>query len=189
MDDGIDKAAQDDPEWVVWSSPQHIAEEIDRLFTETLPSVPIGGLTGWTTPAGKVVGPMPQGVDRYSNEMADHWLSDVFRYFFPDEDALFEPDRADVVTQFLCYIGEYFVRYCGGRWINDPEARVLHEFGPTIRYDWAETVDYPVNMLFDAAEAGFISITFEWHSRAVDYAEAHGIPHEGVELRRKHGLA
>jgi hypothetical protein len=33
----VDKAAQDDPEWVVWSSPERLAERVDKLFTEMLP--------------------------------------------------------------------------------------------------------------------------------------------------------
>ncbi|MFI5716033.1 hypothetical protein [Nocardia sp. NPDC051750] len=180
----IDKAAQEDPEWVVWSSTEHIAEAIDRLFTETLPRVP----ADWKTLSERVVGPMPQGVDRYSNEMALHWIDDVFDFFFPDEDSLSEPERADAVTQFVAYIGDYFVRHCGGRWVNRPSEAVLFDFGPTIYYDWTGESDNPEDLLFSAVEQGdFMHVTLEWYSRSIDYAEAHGLPHEGRELRRKYG--
>ncbi|MET8799517.1 hypothetical protein ABZV91_24360 [Nocardia sp. NPDC004568] len=181
----FDEAAQQHSAWVEWSRPQRIAEAIDHLFTDTLPAVP----TDWRTHSGKALGPMPQGVDRYSNEMAGNWLSEAFRYFFPDDDALTESDNAELVNQFICYIGDYFVRHCDGRWVNDPEAKVLHEFGPAICYDWTTDIDYPVNLLFDAAETdGFICVTLEWYSRTVEYAKAHGLPHEQLELERNHGL-
>ncbi|MBF6264880.1 hypothetical protein IU443_21655 [Nocardia farcinica] len=187
MNDDVDANAQDDPEWVVWSSNQHTADAIYRLFTETLPRVPIGGERGWRTPAGEPVGPMPQGVDRYSDEMALYWISDVFDFFLPDEDALYEPARAEVVTQFVCYIGEYFIRHCEGRWINEPGEKVLYRFGPTIRYDWTGIVDNPEDLLFSAVEEGdFRCVTSEWFSRTIDYAEAHGTAHEGLDIRRKH---
>jgi hypothetical protein len=196
MNDDIDKAAQDDPEWVVWSSPEQISGRIDRLFTELLPQVP----ADWKTRTGsaKPIGPMPVGVDRYSDEMALHWVDDAFDYFVPDEDALFEPASIELAHAFVAYIGEYFVRHCDGRWINNPEmGRVLfaepgrlYTFGPTIRYDWTDEADYPVNMLFDAPNVEFGSaVVSQWYSRSVDYAEAHGLEHEGLELRRKHGLA
>ncbi|MGW5384162.1 hypothetical protein [Nocardia sp. NPDC003963] len=196
MIDEIDKAAQDDPEWVVWSSPERVSRVIDWLFTEALPRVP----ADWRTQTGSAepIGPMPVGVDRYSDEMALHWVDDAFDYFFPDEDELFEADKIELVNAFVAYIGEYFVRHCGGRWINNPDmGRVLsaepgrlYEFGPIIRYDWTDEIDYPVNMLFDSPGGDFRpSVISEWYSRAVDYAEAHGLEHEGLELKRKHGLA
>lgn len=187
MDD-IDKAAQDDPEWVVWSSPERISAAIDKLFTETLPAIP----ADWKTRTGsaKPIGPMPVGVDRYSDEMALYWLDDAFDYFFPEEDVIYEPDNRELVDQFVCYIGEYFVRHCGGRWINDPEMHLFHSFGPTIRYDWTNEGDYPMVLLLDAAaQQHFMVARVGWRSRSIDYAEAHGLEHEGLELRRKHGLA
>lgn len=194
MNDEIDESAQDDPEWVVWSRPQRIQVAIDRLFTETLPQIP----TDWKTRTGsqKPIGPMPGHVDRYSGEMALNWVDDAFDYFFPTEDAPFEVDNAEVVDQFVCYIGEYFVRRCDGRWINDPEmggvlfsaAGRLHEFGPTIRYDWTDEVDIPMNLLYLSVEQGFVYTTSEWYSRTVDHALVHGIPHEGVDLLREHGM-
>jgi hypothetical protein len=128
----IDMAAQDDPEWVVWSSPERIAGVIDWLFTEALPRVP----ADWKTQTGsaKPIRPMPSGVDRYSDEMALHWVDHAFDYFFVDEDALFDADKTELVDAFVAYIGEYFVRHCDGRWINDPSmGRVL--FDDPIRLD------------------------------------------------------
>ncbi|WP_280420858.1 hypothetical protein [Nocardia carnea] len=189
MNDDIDTAAQDDPEWVVWSSPERISAVIDKLFTETLPRVP----PDWKTQTGSAypIGPMPQGLDRYSDELTLHWLDDAFDYFFPEEDVILEPKNRDLVDQWVCYIGEYFVRHCGGRWINDPEVSVLHGFGPTIRFDWIDETDYPMNLLLDAADQPqrFRVVTAAWYSRAVDYAKAHGLEHEGIDLLREHGLA
>ncbi|WP_040840043.1 hypothetical protein [Nocardia brevicatena] len=184
MDQGIDTAAQDDPEWVVWSSPQRIQAAVDKLFGETLPRIP----ADWKVHTGSAepIGPMPMGIDRYSDEMALHWIDDAFDYFFPGEDSVFEPDNAEIVDQFVCYIGEYFVRHCDGRWINDPEAGVLHDFGPTICYDWTSAADFPMNLLLDSVEQGFEYATLAWHARTVEH-EAHGLPHEGRELRHTYG--
>ncbi|WP_063060435.1 hypothetical protein [Nocardia sienata] len=186
MDD-IDKAAQNDPEWVVWSSPERISAAIDKLFAETLAGIP----ADWKTLTGsaKPIGSMPVGVDRYSDEMTLHWLDDAFDYLVPEEDVLYSDENRELVDQFTCYIGEYFVRHCGGRWVNDPEVQVFHSFGPTIRYDWTDQIDYPMNLLFDAADQNrFMVISLGWYSRSIDYAETHGLAHEGLELRRKHGL-
>ncbi|NKY37618.1 hypothetical protein HGA13_31810 [Nocardia speluncae] len=196
MNDDIDAAAQDDPEWVVWSSPERIQRAVDTLFVETLPTVP----ADWKTQTGSAyrIGPMPQGLDRYSNELTLHWLDDAFDYFFPDEDALFEPRNAELVNAFVAYIGEFFVRKCDGRWINNPDMGGvlssgdgrLYGFGPTIRYDWIDETDYPVVMLFDAPGTDFRqAVSSAWYSREVDYAAAHGLDHEHLELRREHGLA
>lgn len=188
MNDDIDAAAQDDPEWVVWSSPERIQRAVDTLFAETLPAVP----ADWKTQTGSAypIGPMPQGLDRYSDELTLHWLDDAFDYLFPQEDVIYEPEARDRVDQMICYIGEYFIRHCGGRWINDPEMRVLHSFGPTIRYDWTFKEDYPMNLLLDAADKNrFVVVTAAWYSRRVDYAQAHELEHEGLDLLREHGLA
>lgn len=182
FDDQIDQAAQDDPEWVAWSQPQRLTGAIDKLFTETLPRVP----TDWTDHTGDAIGPMPQGVAPYSREMVDYWLKKAFNYLIPDDDALYERDNADLANQFVCYIGEYFVRYCRGTWVNDPEAKLLYPFGPSICYDWTDDADYPVNMLFDAAETdGFMAVGFDWYSRTVDYVKAHDLPLEQIEQGRK----
>lgn len=187
MNENLDEAAQQNPAWVAWARPQRIAAEIDRLFTETLPRVPIGGTKGWTTPAGLAVPPMPRA-DRYSDEMKLYWITDVFDYFFPDEDSIYEPEQAEVADQFVCYIGEYFVQHCGGRWVNDPTVGgPLYEFGPAIAYDWTGSTDFPVDLLFTAVEEhDFSHVTDEMYSRGVDYAEAHGLPHEVLELQRRY---
>ncbi|MFD4403866.1 hypothetical protein ACFWPH_14015 [Nocardia sp. NPDC058499] len=182
--DDIDKAAQDDPEWVVWSSPQQTAEAIDRLFIKSLPTVP----ADWKKHSGSAIGPMPQGVDRYSREMTD-WVEDAFNYLLPDDDALTERDNAVLVNGFVCYIGEYFVRYCDGRWVNDPELKVLYEFGLSICYDWTDSADYPEDLLFSSANQGdFTVAAFQWYSRTVDHAYAHGLPHAQLELEKKLGV-
>lgn len=189
LNDDIDTTAQDDPEWVVWSSPERIQRAVDTLFTETLPGVP----AEWRTRTGSAysIGPMPHGLDRYSDELTLHWLGDAFDYFFPEEDVILEPKNRDLVDQWVCYIGEYFARHCGGRWINDPEVGVLHSFGPTIRFDWIDETDYPMNLLLDAADQPqrFLMVTAAWYSRTVDYAAAHGLEHEGLDLLRERGLA
>ncbi|WP_280414972.1 hypothetical protein [Nocardia carnea] len=184
MNDDVDRAAQDDPEWVVWLS--QVDDAAAALFTDSLSRVP----ADWSTPAGKPVGPMPVGVDVYSNEMVDDWLSDAFGYLFPDEDSLMESKNTDTVAQFVAYIGEYFVQRLGGRWVNRPSETVLFGFGPAIYYDWTEDSDNPEHLLFSAAEEGDFDNTIgqAWYSRSVDYAQAHGLPHSQFDFERKHGL-
>ncbi|WP_280426389.1 hypothetical protein [Nocardia carnea] len=188
----FDEAAQRDPSWQLFARPERISEQIDLLFTQTLPTVPIGGEHGWTTPAERTVGPMPQGVDRYSDEMTLYWIEDVFDYFFPDEDALTDPSDPLMVDQWVCYIGNYFVQHCGGKWVNVPELAdgALYGYGPSIVYDWTDTeIDFPVDLLYTAVEdADFQHVTQEWYSRSVDYAEVHGLPHEQLELEKKLGI-
>ncbi|MBB5916811.1 hypothetical protein BJY24_005723 [Nocardia transvalensis] len=197
MDDdlGIDAAAQDDPAWREWSRPERIAHQVDRLFSETLPAVPTGP-GGWTTPAGDPLPPMP-AVARYDDAMKLHWLADVFGGFFPDEDSLLVADNADLADQFVCYIGQYFVERCGGRWINDPSlGGMLYEFGPAVAFDYlppSETAVspgvHPVHLLFEAAADGdFAVVTDAMYSASASYAEAHGLAHEALQLRGQHDL-
>lgn len=170
LDKPIDQAAQNDPDWIVWSQPERVAEQVDMLFTETLPRVP----ADWTKPSGELAGPMPEGLDRYDPDLKSGWLVDVFDYFFPDDDSLYEPENAEVLDQFVCYIGEYLVRECDGRWVNDPEARIFGNFGPTIRYSWDEEIDYPLNLLFEAVEASdFMRVSMRLRLRRVRYVDEH----------------
>lgn len=73
---------------------------------------------------------------------------------FLSEDSLSEPDQAEAVSPLVAYVGEYFVRRLGGRWVNRPSERVLFGFGPTIRHDWTEAFGNPENLVFSAAEEG-----------------------------------
>ncbi|NKY59155.1 hypothetical protein [Nocardia flavorosea] len=181
----IDESAQNHPVWLQWSRPQQISESIDRMFTETLPGVP----ADWRTHSGKSVGPMPQ-VDRYSDELTLFWLKEVFGYFFPDDDALTEPGNARVANEFACYVGNYFVQHCAGRWTNDPDVGgLILPSGPVITYEWTAAVDDPVDLLFTAAEQdGFSWVTQAWYSRSVDYAKVHGLPHKFFQVEQELGL-
>ncbi|MBF6351155.1 hypothetical protein IU448_19360 [Nocardia flavorosea] len=183
----FDEAAQQGSDWQLFARPARIAEQVDRLFTETLPTVPTGP-GGWKTYAGDPVPAMPQVDDRYSDDLTLHWLAQVFDFFFPDEDTLF--DKADIADQWVCYIGAYFVERCGGRWANVPSVGgTLYEYGPSVVYDWlSSTADFPVDLLCTAVEEqDFSVVTDKWYQRDADYAEAHGLPHEANDLRRTLG--
>ncbi|QIS23596.1 hypothetical protein [Nocardia terpenica] len=181
MTDDIDEQARHEPEWVAWRS--RVATQVDRLFTETLLRA-----VGEPTASGDIVAPMPDA-GRYDDAMILYWITDVFEQFFSDDDSLYAAENADIADQFVCYIGEYFVQHCGGEWANDPTVGgPLYTFGPTIGYTWTDAVDYPMDLLFNAAEQqDFSVVTDEMYARGVDYAEAHGLPHEGLELRRTFG--
>ncbi|MGW5381766.1 hypothetical protein [Nocardia sp. NPDC003963] len=184
-DSRYDEEAQQVPEWKEFSRPERISEQVDRLFTETLPKVPVGGAGGWETPAGDPVSPMPQA-DRYSDDMALEWIPGVFGYFLPNEDALVGSDDPLMVDQWVCYIVNYFTQHCGGRLVNIPRVAdgALYSYGPAVVYEWTqERVDFPVDLLYSAVEEGdFTVITDEWYDRETEFAEVHGLPHKGVDL-------
>ncbi|WP_280457801.1 SAM-dependent methyltransferase [Nocardia carnea] len=183
--DLFDKAAQTDPAWLDFARSNRITAQVDRLFTETLPTVPTGP-AGWKSYAGNAVPPMPQ-VDRYSDDMTLQWLADVFEYFLPEADTVI--DNPDLADQWVCYIGEYFVRHCGGKWINAPRIAdgMLYKFGPAIAYDWTDALDMPVDVLYSAVEEqDFTVVNDQWYDRTVEYAEVHGLPHEAIEHRQSH---
>ncbi|GAB2553665.1 hypothetical protein [Nocardia heshunensis] len=181
----FDEDAQRDPVWVEWAKPERIAAQIDQLFTETLPSV-------------RCDKPMPEA-DRFSDTMMS-WIAEVFEQFFPDENALYERENHGVADQFVCYIGEALRQAAGGEWFNNsyPTASVLYDekLAPAIGYRWGEDIgpDDITDTLFRAVEADggpdfLMEIESDIYSRAADYTQTHGIPHEPDELKARHRLA
>ncbi|WP_282786121.1 MULTISPECIES: hypothetical protein [unclassified Nocardia] len=179
----LDEQAQNNPAWQEWARPERIAAQVDRLFAATLPAVP-------------GVPPMPEA-DRYSDTMLN-WVADAFEHLLPDGDALTEPDNADLADQFVCYIGETLRQRAGGEWFNESfqDGSVLYgmRFTPAIGYRHGASPDDITDWLFRAVEADdgpdfFLEIGTEIYSRAIAYADAHGLPHDLREVREQHGLA
>lgn len=169
----INDAAQADPAWQAWSDPAAVAAQVERLFTETLPGVP------------NLV-PLPD-TDRYSRAVLT-WMTDPFQFLFPDENALISPERASVVEQFVCYLGEWLRHNAGGVWFAGgagPEGSALAGmvFTPSIAYPFTRSIDDLTDLMFQAVESEDgtdfnMTIAADLYSRTVEYAEYHGIPHE-----------
>ncbi|WP_024800639.1 hypothetical protein [Nocardia sp. BMG51109] len=199
----FDAKAQDDPAWLRWRNPDRIAAQIDLLFTETFATVPVGEV-GWWVAQGysrapingdadayaDIIPPMP-GADRYSDAML-HWIEGVFDWFFPDETSMYDPGNAELVDRFACWIGETFVRRAGGVWFNggydSPISGLFGgTFAPKVGYHYDAPADDISDRLFLSVEdedvPDFSRVTDEIYSRAIDYAEAYDLPHEGRELR------
>lgn len=179
----FDHDAQRDSSWLEWSRPERIAARVDALFADTLPLVPN-------------LAPMPDA-GRYSDEMLE-WLADAFEYFFPDVDALDEPDNNDLADRWVCYIGEALRTRAGGEWFNAdgeyPSVLYQEKFTPAIGYRWGNNPDDITDLLYDAVEADGgpdfnLMIGSEIYSREIDFAREHGIPHAFDEVRKQHGLA
>ncbi|AYF76515.1 hypothetical protein D7D52_24875 [Nocardia yunnanensis] len=183
LDPGFyDEDAQHNPEWMAWVDPASIAAQIDALFSESLASVADGDV--------------PPPADRYTQETV-WWVCERFNELFPDVDALYERDNRRAANGFLCYFGEALRALAGGEWFARAGVGSIlvpgGSFTPAIGYRWGYDADDITNLLFEAAEApggtdAVDAIGDEIYSRSVDYAKAHGIPHDFDEVRRKHGL-
>lgn len=178
--DFFDEKAQGDPGWVAWRL--NVPAQVDRLFTETLPSAPS---EWWDDDAGRdrppTVPPMPDA-DRCSDAMLD-WIGGVYEWFFPNEPAFLAAENRDLAAQFVAYIGECFTQRAGGIWLNVPaNGDRLWSFGPSICFDYTADIIDVVELLAMAAEdtdegGGFDDVTSEIYSYTVDHHRDRGIPH------------
>lgn len=152
--DDYDETAQRDPAWMDWAAPQRLARQIERLFTETLPSLPREPWwveRGYVRAGGDVVAPMPD-CGRFDDEML-WWVEEAVNYWFPDEDSVYDPKLHDIADQFVAYFGETFHARLGGEWHNEAgQGDPLYEFGPTISFGFAADRENVVDLLIDLAE-------------------------------------
>ncbi|MBF6328713.1 hypothetical protein [Nocardia transvalensis] len=188
----FDEGAQRDPAWLAWKDPDRINGQIEKLFTETLPSIPTSGPDRWRKWNGDFLPSLPTNVDRYDLDFMEEWIPEALDYFFPTVDDAYEPRNWDAVDQFTCYLGNYFVTRCGGMWFNgDDGPNPMYDeqpVNPRVGYEWAYdtehegTVDDPVDLLFqaltpvdddgnpdDEGNRDFSVVTTEMHDRAMQY--------------------
>lgn len=175
----FDEAAQHDPAWTDWSDPERIGRQIDKLFTETLASVPRE--PWWDTDrivrgTDNTVPVMPD-CGRYDQQMV-HYIEQVLDYFLPNESAVYDvPANRDTADRFVCYFGELFVQRVEGIWINllsnrDP---LYPDFGPSLCFEYTPKTESVTQLLLLAIEDG---ISAELYDYGVDYADHKGLPHE-----------
>ncbi|MBO0879024.1 MAG: hypothetical protein J2P17_01295 [Mycobacterium sp.] len=154
IDDDYDEPAQNDPAWMDWAAPDRLERQIDRLFTQTLPSLPREPwwtARGLVRAGGDVVEPMPD-CGRYDKEML-WWVEEAVDYWFPDEDAVSDPKLHDIADQFVAYFGEVLRARVGGQWHNECEqGDPLYEFGPAIAFDFTLDRENVVDLLIDLAD-------------------------------------
>ncbi|MBF6066277.1 hypothetical protein IU500_31745 [Nocardia terpenica] len=143
-----DEAAQDTSEWIAWDDPRRSFIQIDTLFDETLPALPVAD----DAALGETVPPRPQA-PRYSPAMLE-WVEYAAFALFPTRKAL--ATNTDAADQFVCYLIEYLVRNAGGLRFNVPGngSPVYDGFGPSVCYNYASSVDNPVDMLLTISEHG-----------------------------------
>lgn len=188
----FDEGAQHDPAWLAWKNPARVDSQIERLFTETLPLIPTSGPERWHRWNGDFLPPLPAGVDRYDLDFLDEWIPEALDFFFPTVDAAYEPRSWEVVDQFTCYLGAYFVTRCGGVWFNGSAAANPfygeQPVNPRVGYEWAYgteregTADDPVDLLFlaltpvdddgnpdEGGNRDFTVVTTEMSDRAAQY--------------------
>ncbi|WP_231951902.1 hypothetical protein [Nocardia terpenica] len=85
--------------WAKWVDPQrHAAQARKFLQRAELPALP------------------PEPWDFESDEASQ--INDVVAELFPDIEAMYLPDNADLVDQLVCFTGEWFVKYLDAQWID-----------------------------------------------------------------------
>ncbi|WP_063043111.1 hypothetical protein [Nocardia pseudovaccinii] len=99
------------PEWVRWF--RQMDAQLEKFATETVPGLPE---PIWSDAA----------IDR---------VAAVFGEFFPYEDSVTDPEKADIADQFVRWIGECYVHRRGMQWYNHPHASGgrYQGFGPAVR--------------------------------------------------------
>ncbi|MGY2119146.1 hypothetical protein ACW9HR_35085 [Nocardia gipuzkoensis] len=164
-----DAEAQLAPEWGEWADLRRCYTQIDTLFDETLPAVPVA--EDFTT--GESVPPRP-AAGRYTPHMLE-WVEHGAFALFPTQEAL--EDNAVTADQLVCYLTEYLVRNAGGLIVNVPAngTPVYHGIGPSVCYDYTSEVDNPVDMLLTMIEHGE-GFTDDIADRIDDYCDSGAHP-------------
>jgi len=122
---GNSEAAQDNPVWVAWKQPDRIDAQIDVLFRAVM-TLPVEA------------DPMPAS-GRHSDAMLE-WMNPFFGWYFPEYSDLADPANADVLDQFVCWIGQAFVRRAGAVWVSEPEGApqfYSNAFSPAVAFPYA----------------------------------------------------
>ncbi|MGY1965535.1 hypothetical protein ACW9HH_14930 [Nocardia gipuzkoensis] len=164
-----DAAAQVAPEWGEWADLRRCYTQIDALFDETLPAIPVA--EDFTI--GENVPPRP-AAGRYTPDMLEWVEYGAFR-LFPTREAL--EDNGAIADQIVCYLTEYLVRNAGGLTVNVPAngTPVYDGIGPSVCYGYTSDVDNPVDMLLSMIEHGE-GFTDEIDDRIDDYRDSGAQP-------------
>ncbi len=106
--------------WIDWVMPERIESQVRAFTIETLGLANIGDgpYAWWNAPLRRT-------------------LEESARDVFPDLDALTAPENHDKADQFVCFLGDIFVRRAGMVWVNDPERGSLlySGIGPCVVFD------------------------------------------------------
>lgn len=147
----VNRDAQHDPAWLQWSRPDRIATQVDRLFRRVM-----------TTPVEAV--PMPT-TGRHSYTMLA-WMDTFFGWYFPQRCDLADPDKAEVLDEFVCWVGQTFERRAAAIWANDVDGprigasgyspAVVYRLSPDMLPDnIVELVTDPHPDILEEADPGF----------------------------------
>lgn len=105
--------------WLDWTAPARIQAQVRTFLEETLslPDLPAEPLDWWAAPLRSRI-------------------EEAARAVFPDPDALTAPENRDIADQFVCFLGDMFIRRTGMEWTNIPEwgAPLYSDIGPCVRF-------------------------------------------------------
>jgi len=105
--------------WLDWVAPERIRAQIRKFLDETLslPELPDGPLDWWAAPLRS-------------------WIEEAVRAIFPDLETLTAPENREIADQFVCFLGDMFIRHTGMEWTNIPEWGTLlySDIGPSVRF-------------------------------------------------------
>lgn len=105
--------------WLDWVAPGRIQAQVRKFLgdTLTLPELPDGPLDWWAEPLRSRI-------------------EEAARVVFPDLEALTAPENHEKADQFVCFLGDMFIRRTGMEWANTPEWGTLlySDIGPCVRF-------------------------------------------------------
>ncbi|MEV6340276.1 hypothetical protein AB0M12_36810 [Nocardia vinacea] len=106
--------------WLDWVAPERIESQVNTFVAETLGLTEIG-----------------DGPHSWWNAPLRGRVEKAVRDVFPDLDALTSPENQNIADQFVCFLGDIFIRRTGMVWVNDPERGSLlySDFGPCVVFD------------------------------------------------------
>ncbi|AHH19519.1 hypothetical protein NONO_c47350 [Nocardia nova SH22a] len=104
--------------WLNWVEPQRVQRQVDRFVGETLRLVDL--------PAGPV---------KWWNPPLRGRLERAVRHVFPDMEAFTARENREIADQFICFMGDMFIRRADMTWVNvvSTGLPLYSDIGPCVR--------------------------------------------------------
>ncbi len=140
--------------WLAWVAPEHRQQKAQR-FAEYV------GLPG--IPAE----PWPDGAPEIAQ------LTEATARLFPDMDTAMSRDSFEAADQFICFLGECFIKFAGAQWFEytyfGREYSFYEDINPALRYGINEESDTAWGLVSAVVEYGFPEIAGQLRDYAAKY--------------------
>ncbi|NKY86811.1 hypothetical protein [Nocardia veterana] len=140
--------------WLDWVAPEHRRQQAERFAEYVgLPGIPES--------------PWPEGAPEIDQ------LSEATARLFPDMETAMSRDRFEAADQFICFLGECFIKFAGAQWFEytyfGREYSFYEQINPALRYGIDEDSDTAWGLVSTVVEYGFPEVAAQMRDYAARY--------------------